>query len=109
MTEFNKYKVCISSLFNCASACSNFVAKAVKNNYNSEYSKCIQLAMECSVLCYSTAELLSLDSSRVKKIAKICAKLCDDCAAEFIKYPEDHFQETAELCVACADNCELII
>ena len=65
--------------------------------------------MECSVLCCSTAELLSLDSSIVKKIAKICAKLCDSCAAECLKFQEDYFTETAELCTACADNCELII
>ena len=109
MIEFEKYKVCISSLFNCASACTNFVMYAVKNNNKSEYSKSIQLAMECSVLCYSTAKLLSLGSSRVKKIAKICARLCDDCAAECSKFQEEYFKETAKLCVACADNCELII
>ena len=107
MTEFNKYQSCITSLFNCASACSHFVLVAMKQN-NADYLKCIQLAMECSVLCYSTAELLSLGSSRVKKIAKICAKLCDDCASECLKFQDDFFHETAELCTTCADNCELI-
>lgn len=107
LTEYNRYKVCINSLYNCASACNNIVGYFIKQEkLNSP--KTMKLLLECSIMCRFVAELLSLGSSKAKKVSKICAKACDDCATELMNFTEDQFKEAAGLCSECADHCAII-
>ena len=71
-------------------------------------AKCIQLDMECSAICYASAQLMSLGSSKVKDICKICAEICDACAEECSKHETEHCQECAKACKNCADECKKI-
>jgi hypothetical protein len=68
-------------------------------------AKCIQLDMECSTLCYASAQLMSLGSDKAKEVCKICATLCEACAAECSKHENEHCKECAEACKKCAAEC----
>jgi len=69
-------------------------------------AKCIQLDMECAAICYASAQLMSLGSSKAKEICALCADICDACGAECGKHPHsEHCKECAEACRQCAEEC----
>jgi len=67
---------------------------------------CIRLDMECSALCYSAAQLMSLGSDKAKEVCMICARACDECGNECGKHKTDHCQACAAACKACAEECK---
>lgn len=71
--------------------------------------KCIQLTMECAVICYAVAQMLSLGSTKTKAICRLCATLCESCANECAKHQLNHCQECAVLCRQCAVECRNMI
>ena len=73
-----------------------------------QYKFCIDASLRCAAIGYATAELMSLGIAHVKEVSKLCAFMCDACAAESSKYDDDHCRETAECCKKCADECEVI-
>lgn len=68
-------------------------------------AECIRLDMQCAVLCYAAAQLMSMGSAQASSICIICADLCDACAAECAKHDNEHCQECAKACKECADEC----
>lgn len=66
---------------------------------------CIQLDMECSVLCSAAAQLMSLGSDRAKEICGICAGICEACGNECSKHDNEHCRECAAACLKCAEEC----
>ncbi len=68
-------------------------------------ARCIQLDMECAAVCYASAQLMSLQSSRAMDICRICADICEACGAECGKHHTEHCQECARVCKECATEC----
>lgn len=69
-------------------------------------TKCIQLDMECAAICYSAAQLMSLGSSKAEEVCRICADICNACAAECEKHKHmEHCAECAKACHECAEQC----
>lgn len=68
-------------------------------------ARCIQLDMECSAICYTAAQLMSIGSSKAEEICRICAKICDECGNECGQHQTEHCQECAEICHHCAEEC----
>ena len=66
---------------------------------------CIQLDMECAALCYLSAQLMSLGSSRAEEICRTCAEVCEECGNECGKHKNEHCQECAEMCHRRAEEC----
>ncbi len=58
--------------------------------------KCIRLDIECAVICYAAAQLMSLCSDKTKTLCKICADLCDACVSECMKHDNEHCKECAD-------------
>ncbi|MDB5202335.1 MAG: four-helix bundle copper-binding protein [Ferruginibacter sp.] len=108
MTGYHQYKICIEACLRCAAICNHCAANAAKENHDGMMAKCIQLSMECSAICYAAAQLMSLGSDRIKDICKLCAEMCDACAAECSSHENEHCQECAEACTKCADECEVV-
>lgn len=68
-------------------------------------SRCIQLGMECASICYASAELMSLGSSKAKDLCRICADICEACGEECGKHQAEHCRQCASKCLACAKAC----
>lgn len=109
MTDYPLYKTCIDACLHCASVC-NLCSSACTQEINVKMmAKSIQLAMECAVICYTTAQLMSLGSSKTKAMFRICISLCEACANECEKHEMDHCQECAAACRRCAAECRSMI
>lgn len=66
---------------------------------------CIQMDMECAVLCYAAAQLMSMGSAKSIDICILCAEVCDACANECDKHDNEHCKECADACRKCAKEC----
>lgn len=110
MTCYNQYKVCIEACLRCAAVCNNCSSMCAKNDKPESMTIPLQLTMETAAICYAAAQLMSLGSDKVKEICKLCAVMCDLCAAECNKFIYEHpyCQASAEACTKCADECEVV-
>jgi len=67
---------------------------------------CIQSDMECAAICYASAQLMSLGSTKAKEICRLCADICEACGNECARHTHSrHCQECAQACKECADEC----
>ena len=108
MNGYHQYKLCIEACLTCAALCNHCATSCLKEEDPKMMAACIQLDLECAAICYATAQLMSLNSDKVKELAKICAVVCDACAEECSKHTNVHCQECAVACTKCADECEII-
>ncbi len=59
-------------------------------------------------LCHAVADLTRLNSTHLKALAAVCAKICRDCEAACKKHQNHHAECKAcmESCGVCATECE---
>lgn len=100
-----KYKECIEKCLACVDACNFCASSCLKEEHLHMMAKCIQLDMECAVICNAAAQLMSMNSGYAEAICRICADICDACAAECSKHENDHCQACAKACRECAAAC----
>lgn len=100
-----RYQHCIDECNNCATLCNHCAVECLHEN-DEQLTRCIQLDMECAVICRSAAEIMTLGSMYSEKIGEVCADVCNACAAECEKHSHmEHCRQCAEACRRCADAC----
>lgn len=52
-----------------------------------------------------SASLMSMEGQFMKEYCKLCADICNKCAAECDMFKDDHCRNCATECYACADVC----
>src|SRR5258705_4655794 len=98
------YRSCIEACLQCAAACDYCAASCLKEDNVNDMTRCIQLDMECSVICKAAAQFMSLDSEHANAICQLCADVCHACADECNKHDMDHCRDCAEACRHCAEE-----
>ena len=105
MKDYYEYKSCLDACLKCGAACNHCAAACTKEEDVQMMAKCIQLDMECAVICFAAAKLMSLNSDRSKDICFICADICNECANECSKHDANHCKECSQACRNGADQC----
>ncbi|HXS48625.1 MAG TPA: four-helix bundle copper-binding protein [Sphingomicrobium sp.] len=89
-------KMCRSS----ADACS---AEAV------DMVQCVRLCMDCADICDATCNVALRqtgdDQQTVRELLELCARACDNCAAECERHDHEHCRLCAQMCRECAEDC----
>lgn len=80
MTGYHTYKNCIDACLKCAAICNHCASACLQEEDVKMMARCIQLDMECAVICYAAAQLMSLGSEYAKHICHHCAEICSKCA-----------------------------
>ena len=106
MTGYHTYKTCIDACLQCAAICNHCASSCTQEDDVKMMARCIQLDMECSAMCYASAQLMSLGSDKAKDICRLCAAICNECGNECAKHETEHCQECAAACKKCAEECE---
>lgn len=101
--NYHTYKECINACLNCMALCYHCASEDLKESHHME--RCIQLNMECAVICNAAAQLMSLGSEQALSACKLCAEICRKCAGECGKHNTEHCREGAEACRKCAELC----
>lgn len=108
MAGYHTYKACIDACLNCAAICNHCASSCTQEENVKMMARCIQLDMECAAMCYASAQLMSLGSNHAKELCRLCADICEACAAECGKHQHDHCQECAEACRRGAEECRMM-
>jgi hypothetical protein len=89
-------KMCLS----CADAC---MAEEM------DMRECIRLCLDCADICDATANLglrrTGSNHQVLTEMLELCARMCDECAAECEKHEQAHCQLCAQMCRECAEDC----
>ena len=109
MTSYHTYQNCIDACLRCAAICNHCASSCTQEDDVKMMARCIQLTMECSTICYSAAQLMSLGSEQVKEICRICATICEACEEECRKHSNEHCAECAAACDKCAEECSIML
>ena len=104
--DYHEYKTCIEASLKCAALCNHCASSCLQEKDVKMIALCIQMDMECSVLCYAAAQLMSIGSSKSMDICKLCAEVCTACADECSKHDNEHCKECADACRKCAEECK---
>ena len=106
MNGYHQYESCIEACLRCASICNHCAASCTQEEDVKMMAGCIQLDTECAAICYAAAQLMSLGSSKVKKVCRLCAEICETCSVECGKHTHmQHCQGCTEACRRCAEEC----
>ena len=89
-------KMCLS----CADAC---MAEKM------DMTQCIRLCLDCSDICDATSRLglrrTGDDQPILRELLELCARMCEQCAAECEQHDHEHCRLCAQICRECAADC----
>lgn len=90
---------CVASAEACVPHCISFLGKG-----DTSLAACLKSVLAISPVCAAVARLASLDSPRLKDVARVCSDICADCEKECRKHAEHH-----KVCKDCADSCAAFV
>jgi hypothetical protein len=74
-----------------------------------DMTQCIRLCMDCSDICDATANLAIRqtgdDQPTLRELLEVCARMCEQCAAECERHEHEHCKLCAQICRECAEDC----
>ena len=98
-------KPLIEACLACATACDHCASSCLKEEDPGHMRQCIALDMDCAAICILTARLIARNSPYAEQMSNLCAEVCDACATECENHPEEHCKKCADAC----RNCERMI
>ena len=89
-------KMCLS----CADAC---LAEDL------DMVQCIRRCLDCAAICDATANVslrqTGMNEQTVREMLELCARVCEECAAECERHDHEHCKLCAQMCRECAEDC----
>ncbi len=103
-----KYTESMELLMNCAATCENCVSVSINDG---KPLSCYPICLDCADVCILLFRLEAHNSSFLNQVRKLCAEICDACAAECEKHADYHPQCKACMysCRECAEKCRAML
>jgi hypothetical protein len=93
---------CARMCLSCADACA-----AEKMDMR----ECIRTCLDCSDVCEAAGKLAvrrtGSNEQVLREMLELCARVCDECAAECEKHEHEHCKLCAQICRECAADCRV--
>jgi hypothetical protein len=71
--------------------------------------QCERLCLDCADICDATANVALRQTGNngqiVREMLEVCARACDECAAECERHDHEHCKLCAQMCRECAQDC----
>jgi hypothetical protein len=68
--------------------------------------RCIKLDLDCAEICAVAIGYISRGSENFQAVMQLCADICTACADECERHSHmEHCKRCAEACRACAETC----
>ena len=101
------HKSMINAMHECAAECNHCAAACLEEQDVQSLARCIKLDIDCAEICYLTASYAARGSEHAMHLMKECAEICNACAEECEKFADryDHCKKCAEACRNCAEEC----
>ncbi len=104
----DKYQRCIDACNRCAQACDECMVLCLGEPDVLARKNCIITLTDCASLCKMATCSMSRDSQFAKDICKLCATVCEKCAAECGMFRDNHCTDCANECKHCANECNMM-
>lgn len=105
----HNFQSAIEALQACTDACLHCMNACMEERNPAMFARCIQLDRECAAFCSFAVLALASGNSFSKKIAALCAEICTACADECDKHAHmAHCKACAKACRKCATECSII-
>ena len=93
----------------CAKMCLSCADACAAEDMNMR--QCIRLCLDCADICDATANAALRQTGNnaqiVRELLELCARMCDECAAECEKHDFEHCKLSAQMCRECAQDCRV--
>lgn len=105
---------CVEACFDCAQTCISCAEASLDEEGAAALGHCIQLTLDCANACAATGPALSrsvhASPALIRHLVETCAELCRACADECDRHAGDHQQchIAAEACRTCEQSCERV-
>lgn len=100
------HKELINTLNECAAECNHCTTACLEEQDVKMLARCIKLNIDCVEICKLTASYIARGSEHAEHVMKECAEICEACAAECEKHKHmEHCKQCAEACRRCAEAC----
>ena len=102
---------CVEACFDCAQTCISCAEASLDEEGASALGHCIQLTLDCANACAATGPALSRSAhaspALIRHLVETCAELCRACADECDRHADEYQQchVAAEACRACEQSC----
>lgn len=105
-----RFKECIDACNECASQCEHGATACAHEKIAHAYARCIELERYCADMCRTAAAFMARADEHtinfVYKFCALCAEICIACATECEKHAHmEHCIQCAEACRKCAVEC----
>lgn len=100
---------CIEACVRCAQACEHCANACLDEHDVEKMADCIRSDRDCAAICWLAAGYMSRGSQFIEDVCRLCAEICETCAAECRKHEHEHCQECADACERCAEECRKMV
>jgi hypothetical protein len=101
-----KYQSCIDACTACAVECYHCASECLDEQDVKMLAQCIRLDHECAAICFLAVQAMAGGSEFANEICRLCAEICTACAVECEKHAHmEHCKKCAEACRKCAAEC----
>jgi hypothetical protein len=101
-----KNKELLDALNNCAAECNHCATACLEEKDVKMLAKCIKLDIDCTEICQMITSFISRGSVHANHLLEECAEICNACAEECEKHSHmEHCRRCAEVCRVCAEAC----
>ncbi|MRN54625.1 four-helix bundle copper-binding protein [Paenibacillus monticola] len=102
------YQECIDACLKSMNACNHSYVASLKEYDLAVLRHSIRLDRECADICSFAIQAMTRQSPFVGSILRLCAEICDACAAENSNHIHIHCQACIDACRSCAEACRSI-
>lgn len=101
-----KYQSCLLACSTCAIVCMDCHSDCLNEHDLKMLRRCIRLTDDCTAICLLAIKAMASDSEFANQICKLCAEICTACADECEKHNHmEHCKKCSEICSNCAQEC----
>ena len=96
----------LDALNNCAAECNHCATACLEEKDVQMLARCIKLDIDCAEICSLSASFIARGSEHAEHLVRECADICNACAEECEKHSRmEHCKRCAEACRECAEAC----
>ena len=96
----------IDTLANCVAECNHCMNACLEEDDVKMLTRCIKLNTDCAEICDLAIAWVSRNSEHAEHLLHECADVCEACAEECEKHSHmSHCKKCAEVCRTCAEAC----
>src|SRR5262245_55033215 len=101
----DQYQSCIAVCTRCTEECEHCAIACRQDPDVANLADCIQLDEDCRDICHTAVAFMLRGSTFAHELCRMCAEVCEACAAECRRHSMEHCLRCAAECEQCAKEC----